>query len=529
MTSVADANLSHLRIYQEEKPQPPRPEHDCAGSLPDMLRAFKRLTGWSLEYLPSSEASLPNDLTWSAPVDPGVGVTPGHLRLGPVRSSSAACVPSTDPKPVYEMASALAGMLSELLRTRHSLWQREAELAAGVPLVSHTEGDRHLAHRLQAVLKGAAEAVRGDAVAMYLLDEATSHLKLRACWGLPQDRLTAPPRPLANALADLEAMLGHAVVLEDTTLLAQWNVPEDCRAAACVPVSSPTTILGTLWVFSREPRDFTESQTGMLEIVAGRISAELEREMLLQEGVDAARLKRELASAERLQRNQLPSFAPLLDGWDIAGWTEQAAEVGGDFHDWFCLPNGLFAVTIGSAGQSGAGAAVVAANARTALRSHAQYHREADRLLRQANLTLWTGSAGDQTASLFCAMVETATGNVSYASSGRPSAILLQPHGWQSLVRPSLCLGEDPEAEFEPQAIRLRPGEALLLFTQGCRDTRDQTGHPLGEVALADFLTGRLATPSKDLVALARDRFASYTRSGAKQDRTILLLKRTNP
>ena len=118
-------------------------------------------------------------------------------------------------------------------------------------MVPHREEEKHLAERLQAALLAGGEAVGCDAAAIYLLDEATTELKLRSSWGLPFDRLTAPARPLQGAVADLEALLGHAVVLNDDNLMATWNAPEDFPAAVCVPVSSPTTLLGTLWVFCK--------------------------------------------------------------------------------------------------------------------------------------------------------------------------------------------------------------------------------------------------------------------------------------
>ena len=157
------------------------------------------------------------------------------------------------------LASAIGGMLEEILQLRRALVEREAELAAGVPLVPHPEEPEHLANRLEAVLRGGAQAVGCHAAALYLLDEATSKLKLRSCWGLPLDRLTAPPRPLQGAVADLESMLGHAVVLEDTPMMRHWRAPEEFAAAVCVPVSTSTTILGTLWMFSNAKRDFTDA------------------------------------------------------------------------------------------------------------------------------------------------------------------------------------------------------------------------------------------------------------------------------
>ena len=98
------------------------------------------------------------------------------------------------PRPAAEeLAASIADLLGELLDTRHALARREAELAAGVPMVPHREEEKHLAERLQAALLAGGEAVGCDAAALYLLDEATTELKLRSSWGLPFDRLTAPP------------------------------------------------------------------------------------------------------------------------------------------------------------------------------------------------------------------------------------------------------------------------------------------------------------------------------------------------
>ena len=120
-------------------------------------------------------------------------------------------------------------------------------------------------------------------------------------------------------MADLEALLGHAVVLNDDSLMATWNAPEDFPTAVCVPVSSPTTLLGTLWVFSNEKRDFNDRETNIMEVVAGRLASDLEREMLLRSAVDGAGLQKQVAAADRLQRERVPTIAPLLDGWDLAG------------------------------------------------------------------------------------------------------------------------------------------------------------------------------------------------------------------
>jgi sigma-B regulation protein RsbU (phosphoserine phosphatase) len=525
---VAQPGTKHLRLYTGQPHATGSPTAGGIGSLSGLLKAFRTATGWSLRYVAGPEPDEPNDLTWSAPVNPGVGVTLGHLRLDPVQPDPGVTGKwPLDREVTQAMASAFGGMLGELMETRRLLWHREAELAAGVPLVPHGEQEGHLAARLQAVVKAGAEAVDCQAAALYLLDEATTELKLRCGWGLPYDWLTQPARPLKGSTADLEALLGHAVVLRDPDVMRYWRVPEVFPAAVCIPVSTPTTLLGTLWIYSAAARDFTDRQTNMLEVVAGRLAIELEREMLLGEAVAMVEMKRQVAATERLQRSQLPTISPLLEGWELAGWTAQSGAIGGDFYDWFCLPNGLLAAAVGDAAGKGLPAAMAAAAVKAAVRAHGQYHRDAEQTLRRANLTLWTGSAGDQSTTLFYGLIETATGRVCYASAGQPGAVVVRADGWEPLSHPSPPLGESPEADYGQFAYELRPGETLIVFTPGLRDALDRQGRPLGEAGIAEPLVGRAHLSADQLTRLVGDHLNAHAADPGRDDCTVLAIRRT--
>ena len=526
-------NADNLKLYTEQPAKVVRPQIEAVGSLPAVLRAFEATTGWSLRYVDGEPQRRQTDQRWSAPVSPGVGVTLGHLSLEPLdhtpaeyTSHAPAATKPIDRDTARSMAAALADLLAELMQTRRALWQREAELAAGVPLIPHTDEQKHLAERLEAVLRGGAEAVDCHAAALYMLDEATTELKLRASWGLPFDRLTAPARPLKGAMADLEALLGHAVVLEDTTVMQHWRVPEDFPAAVCVPVSTPTTLLGTLWVYCNRKRDFTDRQTNVIEVVAGRLAADLEREMLMCEGIDAAQLKNQLASVQRMQRNQSPTISPVLDGWELSGWSDQSQSVGSNFYDWFCLPDGLLAVAVGDAIEDGLQGAMAAAELRSAVRAHGQYHRKARETIKQVNMTLWTGSAGDRRAALCYGLIETATGRINYAQAGRPGAVVVRKDGWQSLGGPSPPLGEGPETDYEQGCYQLQPGEVLVMFTDGVCDAIDREGRQLGISGIAEPLLGRTNLSADRLATVLRETVSTHTSEVSRHDRAVLVLKR---
>ncbi|MHB1033622.1 MAG: PP2C family protein-serine/threonine phosphatase [Pirellulales bacterium] len=520
---------SYLRIHTEAAPEVVRPEVESLKSLPDICRAFEDATGWSLHYAPGEPPEHELDLLWSAPVNPGVGVPPGHFRIDLGSLPLGVSEPPVELPKAGELASAIAVLVGELLRTRHLLWQRDAELAAGVPLTARPDDAQHLAASLEAVLKGGAEAVGCHAAALYLLDAGTTELKLRSSWGLPADRLTAPARPLREATADLEALSGNAVVLEDTRQFRHWNVPEDFASAVCIPVSSSAMPLGTLWVFSREMRDFDDRQTNIIEVVAGRLAADMEREMLLGEALEGAELKRQVAVAERLQESQLPGQPPELEGWEVAGWTHQAHGVGGALHDWFSLPDGSLAVAVGQAMEGGLDAAMAASALRAAIHAHGEHAGQPRPLIEHVNRSLRTSSVGDLFADLFYGVIEPRDAVLRYASAGQVGALLLRPGGSESLVDSTLPLGVDAGAEYEPRSRELMPGEVLVVYSDGVRGAFDDRGRPQADAALAQTLLGHLHEPAERLLRMLVERLQApepCVEKRSEADRSVLVVKR---
>jgi sigma-B regulation protein RsbU (phosphoserine phosphatase) len=456
---VTQPSSAALRLFVEELPEEP-----AALALPQfasLARAFEQATGWRLRR--EQGAGSPGEV-WAAPIEVFGRQRPTRLVVSAAELNDDS-PPAIDLHQARPLALAVGGLLGELNRLRHELWQREAELAAGVPVAARPDEEPHLAERLESVIQSGAEAVGCQAAGLYLLDEHTSHLKLRAAWNLPPERLLAEPRPLRGAVADLEALVGHAVVLEDTTLLPHWRCPEPFPAAVCVPVSSPTVPLGTFWVFSEKGRDFSPHETNLVEIIAGRLAADLEREMLLAAGVQAKQEARQLDVAARWLSGRLPGVAPLVEGYDVAGWTQHAKEIGGTFHDWSVLPDGRLALAVGAATGQLSEAALGAASLHSAIKSHAGYRHDAAEMLSRVNDTLYAASPGDQRANLAYALIDPDRGQVKLALAGQVAAHILGSSRKSIAQSTGPQLGESPEGAFRAQKALLRPGESLLLLS----------------------------------------------------------------
>jgi serine phosphatase RsbU (regulator of sigma subunit) len=501
---VSRKSVPSLKLVVDDRSETKPPRLLQSAAVQGLCHTFEQSTGWLLALHDSEE---------------------GAARLT-LRVSDVADKPALSRPAAAALAQSLLSVIDELAQAKQALWQREAELAAGVPIAARPQEEVHLAQRLESVLAGGAQAIDCQAAALYLLDEATSQLKLRACWNLPHEKLLEPARPLKGAIADLEALVGHAVVLEDTSLLPHWRIPENFPAAVCVPVSSPSNPLGTLWLFADQPRDFSPRETNLVEIVAGRIASDLEREMLLSEGVQTKRVKMQWSSAAAWQQQRLPKVGPVIEGWQVAGWTSQADGVGGDFYDWPVRDDGRLALALGDAHGAMLQAGFTAAVAHATLRSHAGYVDDPQSLLACMNQTLWAGSTGDEFASFFHGLVHPASGQLTCSLAGS-TALLLVRHGEpEFLATEALPLGALPETEFPLWQRTLQPGDVLVALSEGVREARDHGGLRLGESAIATLVRRAEHLSATELAERIRDLVDNHCPKRPRLDRTVLVLKR---
>lgn len=462
--SVSRRSFNPLEVHRGQAQVASPPDIESVASLPALIAAFRAATGWSVTFQSGPKPTHPPEHASSAPANPGVRATLGDAHLGPVRSASAVSSLKVERRAAQDLADALAALLAEHLQSRQALWEREAELATAVPVIASPSARRALARRIETILRDAAQAVGAHAAGLYLLDEGTTSLKLRSAWGLPPLRLADPPRPLEGALADLEAMLGHAVCLEDTHLLDRWNAPEAFPAAACVPVATPNTILGTLWVFARAPRTFDRRDTSLLEAVAGRLAAELERETLVRETVKAARLRRQCEAAEQLHRAMLPAMPPDLPGWELAGWLGPSTLLTEGFYDWCPAADGRIAAFAARTEDQGIPAAMTAQAIRAACRAHALHSRNPGALLKAVSADLWRASPGDQKAAAFCAILSPASSTLTWTGGGNVYVLLARQTRRRTLSSLMPPLGAPAEGKWQEHRHRLQSGDLLVAI-----------------------------------------------------------------
>jgi serine phosphatase RsbU (regulator of sigma subunit) len=233
-----------------------------------------------------------------------------------------------------------------------------------------------------------------------------------------------------------------------------------------------------------------------------------------------------LEEARVIQESLLPPPSPSIPGFDAHGISRAAERVGGDFFDFLALPNGSFGIAIADSSGHGLPAALLARDAVTGLRLLAEDRLPPARLIARLNRVIHRAALSSRFLSLFYAELRP-DGFLTYCNAGHVPPLLRRDRKLQTLRRGGLILGPSADAHYAAGRTRLRPGDALILVTDGVTEQRDARGEEFGERALPRHLRGTQDLPA---IALATglleelDRFS--VGSPPLDDQTVVAIRR---
>ncbi len=186
-------------------------------------------------------------------------------------------------------------------------------------------------------------------------------------------------------------------------------------------------------------------------------------------------LRQELDMAACIQRSILPSAFPASAEFSLSASLHTAREVGGDFYDFFALPDGRLALIIADVSDKGLAAALFMAVARTALRSTAAIVPEPAACLTRANDLLSAENDAAMFVTVFYSVFDPATGRLAYANGGHNPPALLTASGHVRFLEGTdgVALGILAETPYEAREIVLAPGDRLLFYTDGVTEAID--------------------------------------------------------
>lgn len=324
------------------------------------------------------------------------------------------------------------------------------------------------------------------------------------------------------------------VRLAADALQLERTLAEGIVSAAHIPIlREGQPAIGIMSLFSKSIAGlFTREFITLLTSLAGQLAQAItiaremegkvrERDQKEQALLANARVMRDMEIARQIQMSLLPENAPELSGVEIAGRCISAAQVGGDYYDFFRRSDQTLDVLIADVSGHSVGAALIMTEVRTLLRAQVNSSHSASTILNTLNSQLYDDlSRAELFITMFYAKYNSATGRLSYANAGHNHPLIRRAgeHSCMELDAEGLIIGVKPAVLFEERNIELVSGDVVLFHTDGLSEARAPDGEMYGMERVCLCLGALAHLPAGEIIDSLYEEIYDFTRSRTLQD-----------
>jgi serine phosphatase RsbU (regulator of sigma subunit) len=274
----------------------------------------------------------------------------------------------------------------------------------------------------------------------------------------------------------------------------------------------------------------TSDEIGDLALAFNKMTKDLNQYIINLEQTTAAkeRIQSELKLGKDIQRRMLPHvFPPFPERkeFDIYGIMEPAKEVAGDFFDFFFIDDDHFCFIISDVSGKGVPSALFMVIAKTLLNGESKRGFSIEELIFNVNNSLAKNNDTAMFATLICAILDVKTGKLQIVNAGHnPPIIGSRESGFRLVeLEQNIALGVLDDFSFKSGEVQLKPGEMVLLYTDGVTEAFDKEGNIFSENRLISIVNKDEITGSLHLVQKIEQEIKKFT-IGTEQSDDITIL-----
>jgi len=302
------------------------------------------------------------------------------------------------------------------------------------------------------------------------------------------------------------------------------------RSLSAIPQYDRGEALNMIVSLNRTPDSFDTEEFPEL-VWMSNLFGRATHNLVLHEQLDAAYqlVDQELKVVADIQRSLLPSELPSIPGTQFAAHYQTSRRAGGDYYDFFPLPEGKWGILIADVSGHGTPAAVLMAVTHSIAHTHPGPPTPPGSLLAYLNAQLcrcYIGESDTFVTALY-AIYDPSSHELTYASaghlpprvrSGASSTMVTLDEGG------GLPLGIDPQHTFEDATYQLASGDRVLFYTDGITEAESPAGEMFGTSRLDAILLEAGQCAAQNCLDNILRRVDAFTASApAEDDRTLLV------
>jgi phosphoserine phosphatase RsbU/P len=341
---------------------------------------------------------------------------------------------------------------------------------------------------------------RARAACVLAYDRPGGELAIRALRRRDTGEGVEIPRVMLESLARRSS----GVLLDDQRQPAESRRRAEPRGARMgAPIRVHGQPFGVVYVEARS-RELRRDELDLLVSIALHVGLVVEAARMHDELLRRQRLDLDLRVARQIQRSLLPGpNLPQIPGLEVAIHYAPAYEIGGDFYDFIWHDTRRVALVVGDVAGKAVSAALYMARLTSELRSRAGSCRGPSELLAKVNEEMCALGDEGMFATLVYAVYDLETRELVFTNAGHVTPLLrrggrvIALHAEKARVPPLGFEGSLPRGEGR---LVLKPGDLLVLATDGIPEARDDGGREYG----ADRLARQLASAGRSPAMVVR-------------------------
>ncbi|MGH7177063.1 MAG: PP2C family protein-serine/threonine phosphatase [Tepidisphaeraceae bacterium] len=303
------------------------------------------------------------------------------------------------------------------------------------------------------------------------------------------------------------------------------------RSLVAIPLFDRGVSMNMVVRLNKSPFGFNRDDLPEL-VLTSNLFGRATHNLVLSDEVRRAyeQVDREMQAVADMQRSLLPRELPAIPTLEVAAYYQTSRRAGGDYYDFFELPDGQWGILIADVSGHGTPAAVMMAITHAIAHMHAGPPTPPSKLLGSLNRQLCSlYTTGGTFVTAFYGIYDPATRRLTYACAGHCPPRLKKPRTSpiQALdATGGIPLGIEPDDVFPNATLELSSGDVLVFYTDGITEAHRTGSSDLFGVERLDQALRGCACDSQSIISATLDAVEAFTNaSPANDDRTVLVAK----
>lgn len=321
------------------------------------------------------------------------------------------------------------------------------------------------------------------------------------------------------------------VLLEDAAAAEVWEGLKRRGLALVLPLRQQGVTCGMLCLGKKMTgQPYQPDDVEFLVALGNLALVSIQNSYLIDEQIEKERLEKEMRLAREIQEGLLPREIPTLPGAEIATLALPSREVGGDYFDVVPLSDNRVLIAIADVTGKGVPASLLMANLQACLHVMVPMDLTLEEATAHMNRVICQNTGFDKFITAFSAIYHADTGELEYVNAGHEPPIVIREQGdTEELEKGGLLLGVMKNMPYERGTVMLKPGDAVVMFTDGVTEAMGVEEEEYTVERLKDCLGKNHQRSAQEIIDCVQDDINTFTGKVAvlSDDRTMVVLKVT--